>query len=179
SYAAASPLVHRVSPIPSAGASCLLASHPGRRDQAPVTGGKLIVSTLDPPVKSPKPLFTKKTVSPGIWEPLQCTLRFRKHGQGKDRGSVKEGGRFIVEGKDRGSVKEGGRFIGVGEIERPVATALAVSAESMIRPPWKVTRTYFEPIKKNRGRPTIQSLESPLREPSRIEIDTALNLAGE
>src|SRR5208337_2710654 len=64
SYAAASPLVHRVSPIPSAGASCLLASHPGRRDQAPMTGGKLIVSTLDPPVKSPKPLFTKKNGFP-------------------------------------------------------------------------------------------------------------------
>src|SRR5208282_3720357 len=30
SYAAASPLIHRVPPIPSAGASCLLASHPGR-----------------------------------------------------------------------------------------------------------------------------------------------------
>ncbi|MGB2607496.1 MAG: hypothetical protein WBC80_00880, partial [Isosphaeraceae bacterium] len=28
-------LIHRVSPIPSAGASCLLASYPGRRDQNP------------------------------------------------------------------------------------------------------------------------------------------------
>ncbi len=60
SYAAASPLVHRVSPIPSAGASCLLASHPGRRDRVSVTEGKLIVSTLVPG-QIPEPLFTKKT----------------------------------------------------------------------------------------------------------------------